>query len=94
MTEIKIRNLRKESDSFRWTWTVIDSDVIHEYRTNAYGEGLWVYAPNGCVWVENGKSTPVFEWRQIEGTCQFSLKGYTISGARRKLLRKFTQNEI
>lgn len=45
-----------------------------QYRTSSDGDGLWHLQPSGVISVdEDGKQSAVWEYRQIEGTCQFSL---------------------
>jgi hypothetical protein len=69
-----IKNLKKHNDGM-WTWRKDDEDGC--YYTNENGEGI--FFQDG----RNGSS------RQIIGNCQFSLSGYTLSGARKKINRFF-----
>ena len=57
-----------------WEFTV-DCDVnnsVH-YRTNRDGEGLWIWTRTGSLTKHNGEYYEEYDWKQIEGTSQFSL---------------------
>ena len=64
-----------------WQWTINSIDLLtdeehsRDYRTNSNGEGLWqlTASPNSRNVEADGTIIPVYEWRQIEGTTQFSL---------------------
>jgi len=47
-----------------------DKPVTSRFRTNPRGDGLWQYL-RSSAWYPDG--SPVMEYRQIEGTCQFRL---------------------
>ena len=85
---MKIKNLQHNSGEWAWTETTDDSST--EYKTNLLGHGLWVLAPgNTCaIDPDTGKYRSIYEWKQILGTCQFSLNGYSMSGARKKIARR------
>lgn len=71
-----------------WMWTVLKEDWIYgedgweealvptNYFTNTAGEGIFTCKENGSI-------------KQITGTCQFCLTGYSVSGARKKIKRWF-----
>jgi hypothetical protein len=63
-----IKNLRRDGN--KWFWEFADET----YCTDARGEGIWMWRPDGT-------------WQQLVGTCQFSLYGYSVSGARKKINR-------
>ena len=63
-----IKNLHRYEDEWLWDF---DGET---YCTNALGEGIWKWKPDGT-------------WQQLVGTCQFSLYGYSGSGARKKINR-------
>lgn len=45
-----------------------------QYRTDRQGDGLWVYTITSAVSCNNdGTTSPVYEFLQVEGTCQFEL---------------------
>jgi len=57
-----------------WQFTISGADGLRdgtEYRTNRKGEGLWMYSETSGWYPDTGKA--VWEFRQIEGTCQFAL---------------------
>lgn len=54
--------LEYQTKTHGWQWDVVYDDRTVSYRTNREGEGLWVY------------SDLRDEWKQVRGTCQFSLK--------------------
>lgn len=84
---IKVNNLRCDFDGM-WMWTILKEDLIYgedgweealvptNYFTNTAGEGIFTYEENGNL-------------KQITGTCQFCLNGYSVSGARKKIKRWF-----
>lgn len=84
---MKVKNLMLDKDGM-WMWTVLKEDWIYgedgwkeaivptDYFTNTAGEGIFTYEENGNL-------------KQIIGTCQFSLTGYSVSGARKKIKRWF-----
>jgi hypothetical protein len=58
-----------------------------EYRTNKSGEGLWAWRQSSAYDLHDNKY--VYEWQQVEGTCQFSLRQSTRSGIRKAIERYF-----
>lgn len=67
MTKIK---LEKYGDH-GWEFTLNDNEY---YRTNSNGYGLWVYSPTNTQYKNsNGEYETLYEYKQILGTCQFSL---------------------
>lgn len=58
---------------------VLFSVFGNEYRTNRMGEGLWKWEKH--------------DWKQILGTCQFSLTQKTYSG-KRKAIYEYFKEEI
>ena len=81
---VKIKNLQCVDGC--WSWTEVDEfgDAV-DYRTNSDGQGIWAYVDSGTRMLPDYE--PVMEWRQQVGTCQFSLRGYSASGARKKIVR-------
>lgn len=54
-----------------WEFSVTDDDGTSRFRTNPQGDGLWEYrAQPGASWMDG---SPVMEYQQITGTCQFWL---------------------
>jgi hypothetical protein len=47
-----------------------DAPTTSRFRTNPAGDGLWVYRDSGA-WYADG--SPVMEFQQIVGTCEFHL---------------------
>ena len=88
---MKINNLQHSSGA--WTWTATTEGGSTEYKTNSAGNGLWVLAPSSTCAIDpdTGKYRPIYEWKQIRGTCQFSLNGYSMSGARKKISRRHSE---
>lgn len=43
------------------------------YKTDKHGDGLWCWVKSDSVDMQTLE--PVMEWRQVTGTCQFSLTG-------------------
>lgn len=52
-----------------WYWSYEDDGLMHEYRTNREGDGLWEYR---CG---------IGEWKQVLGTMSFSLSSNRRSAA-------------
>ena len=52
-----------------------------KYATNDYEEGLFVWAKRNCV-------MPFYEWVQIKGTCDFSVKKIKYNKNKRAKIRK------
>ncbi len=53
-----------------WSWTEGECD----YRTNSWGDGLWQFALDGGVDIaRDGTRTSSRAWKQIVGTCDYSL---------------------
>lgn len=78
-----------------WEFTV----DAQSYRTNKEGEGLWEYQKSGVTSVDyvdgERKYSPVYEYKQTVGTCDFSLPRDE-KRARRKIYYEFVtkpQNE-
>ena len=73
---MKITNLKKNGNQF--SWTIIDNfaEVENDYETDEDGHGIWVY---GGEWKG---------WKQIRGTGDFTLHGYSLSGARNKIKKE------
>lgn len=59
-----------------------------EYRTNRMGEGLWRWEKTRA-WADG---EPIYEWKQILGTCQFSLTQKTYSGKRKAIYEHFKED--
>ena len=76
-----IKNLKCEDG--RWSWTSWDGT---QYHTDKYGEGVWKVIDNAHE----------YGHKQVKGTCQFTLAGYTMDGARKKINRELepTPEEI
>lgn len=76
----KVIGLKKVDNQWFWGF----KGDKNAYYTNSSGEGIF-----------KQKSIRETNWanecdeKQITGTCQFSLSGYTLSGARKKLNRCF-----
>lgn len=70
----KVKNVRIDGKMVKWT-VEYDEGLTRtrEYRTNQYGEGIFDITNGDC--------------RQINGTLDFSLAGYSESGIRKKLKR-------
>lgn len=77
----RIFNLHKVENQWFWSWEREDGKVI-KCRTDEEGCGIWQYLPSVYG---TGEITP----RQTAGTCDFMLRGMSISGARKKLKRYF-----
>ena len=90
MFESKIRNLKCIDGEWSWEAENFEGD-IERFKTNSVGEGRWILARTGAILMPENK--PQYTWQQIDGTCQFSLKDYTMSGARRKLIRMSREKE-
>ena len=74
----EIKTIKTKRDLYgRLYATVIgeDDSVVAEYRTNNKGSGLWI------------RHHPLGDWKQILGTCQFSVRDR--AAFRRKLRRGF-----
>lgn len=75
-----------------WEWKLADGN---QYRTGRQGDGLWHYEKTGSVWYGYdgpGSTSPVWEWKQISGTCQYGLpRGY--DAAYSKLYRELYAEE-
>ena len=60
-----------------WEFLVTRRDVLTgetekgQFRTDGEGHGLWAWRKSSHQWYPDGR--PFYEWRQIRGTCQFSL---------------------
>lgn len=71
--------IRQDENMVFFTITFINGD-IESYRTNYQAEGLWREQENG-------------EWKQVLGTCQFSLPQKTVSGMRKAIKKHFADAE-
>lgn len=69
-----IMNLQKIEGT--WYFTVSDDEGAHHYKTDKIGDGLWV------------KDYFDKDWSQVRGTCDFSLRGMSRSGAYKKIRRE------
>ena len=69
MTKLKIR-LTRYGDT-GWEFALTGDSWAARYRTNPAGDGLWQYVKSTTQWYGDG--SPFWEFKQIEGTCQFSL---------------------
>lgn len=54
-----------------WEFSVTIDGSTSRYRTNPAGDGLWEYRASPISWYADG--SPVMEYHQILGTCQFWL---------------------
>lgn len=74
---VSIIDLKKRGTGCRWSWSVyypITEQVI-DYQTNWYGEGIYQVSPRP---------------HQVEGDCEFILRGIsTYSGAYKKVRKYF-----
>lgn len=68
----KVKNVKVDEKMVKWTVEYADGRT-RDYRTNQYGDGVFDITNGDC--------------RQITGTCDFSLAGYSVSGIRKKLNR-------
>lgn len=59
------------------------------YRTNGSGDGLWELQQAHDKWWADG--SPVMEYKQVEGTCQFSLVGCNYNQAYHRIARYFAK---
>lgn len=74
---VSILNLKKSDTGCKWCWSVYYpiTEQIIDYQTNQYGEGIYEVFPGA---------------RQLEGDCDFRLRGITTySGVFKKLRRYF-----
>ena len=61
---------------FGWEFSIIttdeltDKEVTQHFRTNGMGSGLWELRRTSANWADG---SPVMEYHQISGTCQFGL---------------------
>ncbi|MBR3623366.1 MAG: hypothetical protein IKN43_08475 [Selenomonadaceae bacterium] len=76
---MRIFDLKKDGYQFTWKWEREDGTVV-ECQTDKEGCGLWEYLPRKA------------EWRQTKGTCDFMLRGMSLSGARKKIKRTFIED--
>ena len=70
---MKIRLSRYGNSGWEFSVTYVNLDdetVTDRYRTNPTGDGLWHYEYSGANWFDG---TPVMEYKQTVGTCQFWL---------------------
>jgi hypothetical protein len=77
---IKLSLERYGERGWEWTQTVSDGfeTTIQSLRTDGSGDGLWAWKETGNTLIgrdQNGYETyfPEYEWKQIDGICQFSL---------------------
>jgi hypothetical protein len=78
-------NLKKVDN--QWSWRVRGSKFL--YYTNLSGYGLFTQKT-----VRETNYANECDEKQIEGTCQFSLSGYSMSGARKKINNYFANAGI
>lgn len=75
MLKLKIRLTRYEDAGWEFTVKGIDpftgESTADRFRTNPVSDGLWQYVKSTTQWYGDG--SPFWEFKQIEGTCQFSL---------------------
>ncbi len=69
MVKLKIRLTRYHESG--WEFALTGDSWAARYRTNPAGDGLWQYVKSTTQWYGDG--SPFWEFKQIEGTCQFSL---------------------
>ncbi len=69
MPKLKIRLTRYHESG--WEFALTGDSLSARYRTNPVGDGLWQYVKSTTQWYGDG--SPFWEFKQIEGTCQFSL---------------------
>jgi hypothetical protein len=77
----KVRNLKFDGEA--WYWSFEDEPKV-SYFTNNNGEGIFRQKT-----VRETNFANECDIKQKTGICQFSLKGYSISGARKKLNRYY-----
>jgi len=74
MANMKIRLSRYGESGWEFSITTVDdlTDQPHtaRYRTSPQGDGLWQYQQIPANWPDG---SPVMEYKQITGTCQFWL---------------------
>lgn len=91
VTGLSIRRMARYGEH-GWEFDITSTDPLTDkrgsttYRTNGEGDGLWVYMPRNDAWEVDG--SPIYEWRQQLGTCQFSLPE-SRSAAYAKVRREF-----
>lgn len=72
----------EKNGDYGYYWTVTHDDgTEHSYKTDKNGEGLW-------SWYEG-----IGQYRQIKGTCQFSLTAKTDAGRKAYIRRHFCKEE-
>lgn len=75
MKNLKIRLTRYHESGWEFAASGTDphtgKPVAARFRTNPAGDGLWQYVKSTTQWYGDG--SPFWEFKQIEGTCQFSL---------------------
>jgi hypothetical protein len=78
-----IQNLIEQRGVWSWVMTIDDGvDIkLTECRTNAAGDGLW--QRRAGAWGE--------EFKQVSGTCQFSLNGKSRAAAYAYIRRQFSR---
>ena len=75
---VHIKKLR--NDRNRWTWETCEHGREIQFTTNINGNGIFMITGSG--------------YKQITGTCQFTLYGLSSSGAYKKIRRWFTPSMI
>lgn len=79
---MKVKNITIKLErygSHGWQWTesytnpITGTKVSGQYRTDGFGAGLWQWQRSGAIWHDTNGDTPVYEYKQIAGTCQFGL---------------------
>lgn len=69
MKNLKIRLTHYHESG--WEFALTGDSLNARFRTNPVGDGLWQYVKSTTQWYGDG--SPFWEFKQIEGTCQFSL---------------------
>lgn len=69
MVKLKIRLTRYKDAG--WEFALTGDSLAARFRTNPVGDGLWQYVESITQWYGDG--SPFWEFKQIMGTCQFSL---------------------
>ena len=72
----------EEGIGFEWG---TGDGVVRRARTGPGGSGLWLRERSRTVLREDG--TAVWEWRQVEGTCDWTCAGIQPESARAKFRR-------
>lgn len=86
---MKITNLKKET----WTGTlelrnVFSKEITHEEKNHQFEKWSFEWCGKSYRTDNDGDGLWCNE-KQLTGTCQFSLRGMSISGARKRLNKQF-----